>query len=401
MPGTADSVTTDFAAPSLGMVDPPPTTTLRQPFHSSFHHHHFQARCAEVAIPFIPFHCNNIHLSIHGLFELSDRSLDQRSFYNQTDHNKSTRQQSLSSAESQSISHLLNACCYISKGIDTMKLNNVTVSTLLFAAAVAHPQHQHQHQKLHEHRDVKVFEEVVEIVWEVVTETAYFTTTLWVSDGQHAVATTIIPPSGSPGEFYQPAPSFSTILLTSSVNNPPSSAAQPSPLISSSSPSSVDVPPTQPASTSAPVPSTSAPPIANTPSSTAPAPPTIPAAAAVVVTSAAVSTSGYSGTCSSSSPCTGDITYYQAGLGACGLTTDGDTDMVIALPHELMGTQSNGNPYCGKTVTISANGHKITAIVVDKCMGCVGYSIDLSNAAFLGLGYDLNVGRTTASWYFN
>lgn len=67
-----------------------------------------------------------------------------------------------------------------------------------------------------------------------------------------------------------------------------------------------------------------------------------------------------------------------------------------------MGTQSNGNPYCGKTITIQckATGKKTTATVVDKCMGCTGYSIDLSNAAFLELD-DLSVGRTTADWWFN
>lgn len=106
--------------------------------------------------------------------------------------------------------------------------------------------------------------------------------------------------------------------------------------------------------------------------------------------------------CSSDSPCKGDITYYQAGLGACGFTNDRDIQNVVALPHGLMGTKSNGNPYCGKTVTITclATGKTTTATVVDKCMGCDGFSIDLSNAAFLDLD-DLAVGRTSASWYFN
>ena len=90
-----------------------------------------------------------------------------------------------------------------------------------------------------------------------------------------------------------------------------------------------------------------------------------------------------------------------AGLGACGLTTDGDKEMVIALPHDLMGTQSNDNPYCGKTVTISYKGTSITAKVVDKCMGCTGYSIDLSNLAFSSLGISFNQGRVIGIWYFN
>jgi hypothetical protein len=102
------------------------------------------------------------------------------------------------------------------------------------------------------------------------------------------------------------------------------------------------------------------------------------------------------------SPCKGDITYYTAGLGACGITSDGDIQNVVALPHGLMGTKSNDNPYCGKTITITciATGKTTTATVVDKCMGCDGFSIDLSNAAFLDLD-DLAVGRTNATWYFN
>jgi expansin (peptidoglycan-binding protein) len=67
-----------------------------------------------------------------------------------------------------------------------------------------------------------------------------------------------------------------------------------------------------------------------------------------------------------------------------------------------MGTQSNGNPYCGKTITVkcTSTGKTTTAKVVDKCMGCDGDSIDLSNAAFSDLA-DMAVGRTGAQWWFN
>jgi hypothetical protein len=75
--------------------------------------------------------------------------------------------------------------------------------------------------------------------------------------------------------------------------------------------------------------------------------------------------------------------------------------MVIALPHDLMGTQSNGNPYCGKTVTIQKGSAKVIATVVDKCMGCTGMSIDLSNKAFSGLGIAYDTGRTQGTWWFN
>ena len=116
----------------------------------------------------------------------------------------------------------------------------------------------------------------------------------------------------------------------------------------------------------------------------------------------AISSFTSSSECSLDSPCKGDITYYTAGVGACGIISDGDIQNVVALPHGLMGPESNDNPYCGKTITITciATGKTTTATVVDKCMGCDGFSIDLSNAAFLDLD-DLAVGRTSATWYFN
>lgn len=94
------------------------------------------------------------------------------------------------------------------------------------------------------------------------------------------------------------------------------------------------------------------------------------------------------------------MTYYQAGLGACGVNSNGDIEMVVALPVGLMGSQSNNNPYCGKIVKIVNGNSSITATVVDKCMGCKDYAIDLSTRAFLGLGVDLAVGRKVISWYF-
>jgi hypothetical protein len=66
-----------------------------------------------------------------------------------------------------------------------------------------------------------------------------------------------------------------------------------------------------------------------------------------------------------------------------------------------MGTVSNNNPYCGKTITIKHNGQTVVATVVDKCMGCNDYSIDLAIDAFSSLGMDLSIGRTIGTWYFN
>jgi len=74
----------------------------------------------------------------------------------------------------------------------------------------------------------------------------------------------------------------------------------------------------------------------------------------------------------------------------------------VALPWEMMGTQSNGNPNCGRTITITceATGKTVQATVIDKCMGCTGNSIDLTNFAFDQIEAE-SVGRTTATWHFN
>lgn len=133
-------------------------------------------------------------------------------------------------------------------------------------------------------------------------------------------------------------------------------------------------------------------------------------ASAYVATSLACSTSlapisardPLNGLCTAANPCQGDITYYEAGLGACGATNDGTVERIVALPHILMGALSNTNPYCGKTITIrcTSTGKTTTATVMDKCMGCENYAIDLSNRAFQDLE-DLAVGRTGATWWFN
>jgi len=69
-----------------------------------------------------------------------------------------------------------------------------------------------------------------------------------------------------------------------------------------------------------------------------------------------------------------------------------------------MGDQSNGNPYCGKMISITCakTGKTTTAKVVDKCMGCDGFSIDLSDAAFAALdpNYQTDGRLSGNSWYF-
>lgn len=98
----------------------------------------------------------------------------------------------------------------------------------------------------------------------------------------------------------------------------------------------------------------------------------------------------------------GEITYFNIGPGACGLDFQGqdETVNILALSHLLMGTLSNNNPYCGKTVMIRANGRETTATVQDKCMGCAIDNIDVSRKVFRELFDSLDRGRAEVEWWF-
>lgn len=64
-----------------------------------------------------------------------------------------------------------------------------------------------------------------------------------------------------------------------------------------------------------------------------------------------------------------------------------------------MGSQSNNNPLCGRTVTIRANGREATALVEDKCLGCAINDIDVSKKVFEELWGSVDVGRGDVEWW--
>ncbi|KXG52485.1 Barwin-related endoglucanase [Penicillium griseofulvum] len=111
--------------------------------------------------------------------------------------------------------------------------------------------------------------------------------------------------------------------------------------------------------------------------------------------------SGHTGACSESSPCEGEITFYDTATTAtnpssCGNTNDGTVENVLALPHGIMKDSD-----CGKTVTITYNGQTATGIVVDKCMGCSNGDVDLSRHLFGELS-SFSKGRVSgAKWYIH
>jgi hypothetical protein len=273
-----------------------------------------------------------------------------------------------------------------------MKSTIFAVGALLLATVSAQP-HGH-HQRRHEKhaaakRDVAWVTDYVDVV-----ETIQLTATVWVDENGNTVSPVVTgtftatggqSTSVHAGIFNEPQSTTSTEISTSTTEAPvPTSTTTVQ--VSQVSTSSESVAPVVATSVAA------APVVAAESSTTS---------AAAAATTTAATTGSTSGSCSSGSPCNGDLTYYEAGLGACGTTNNGETDLVVALPHEFMGTQSNGNPYCGKSLTISKGGKTVVATVADKCMGCVGRDLDLSNAAFTALGIDFAVGRTTADWWFN
>jgi len=101
----------------------------------------------------------------------------------------------------------------------------------------------------------------------------------------------------------------------------------------------------------------------------------------------------------------GDLTYYEPGLGACGITSTGNDD-IVAISHSLFDSQSRGsdpnaNRLCGRTIRAQRVDNGITASVdlrvVDRCVGCAPNDIDVSLGAFKQLA-DPNLGRVGVDW---
>ncbi|KAG8784758.1 hypothetical protein FRC12_018316 [Ceratobasidium sp. 428] len=106
---------------------------------------------------------------------------------------------------------------------------------------------------------------------------------------------------------------------------------------------------------------------------------------------------------------TGQLTYYQIGLGACGWTNRND-EWVAAISHELYdgwpgytGGNPNNNPVCTTphTADITYGGKTIRVGIVDRCEGCSLWDVDLSPSAFQQFA-PLATGRLYgATWHFN
>lgn len=104
---------------------------------------------------------------------------------------------------------------------------------------------------------------------------------------------------------------------------------------------------------------------------------------------------------------TGDLTYYNPGLGACG-GTFGDNDAVVAVSHIIwdknqVGGNPNTNSFCGKKIRaqrVDERTSKLASIdvtVIDRCTGCKPTDLDVSPAMFKKLA-DPDLGRVKVDW---
>ncbi|KAF6811621.1 hypothetical protein CSOJ01_05605 [Colletotrichum sojae] len=100
---------------------------------------------------------------------------------------------------------------------------------------------------------------------------------------------------------------------------------------------------------------------------------------------------------------TGDLTYYDVGLGACG-NTNSDDDMIVSVSHYLWddvqeGGNPNNNPLCGRKIRVRRDDGEgsVDVTVVDRCTGCEPADLDLSPAAFEKLAKKAE-GRVTGTW---
>ncbi|KAI4141234.1 MAG: hypothetical protein LQ340_007689 [Diploschistes diacapsis] len=268
-----------------------------------------------------------------------------------------------------------------------MQLITILALAPFLGATLAAP---NQHEKFHHAKRQNPMVTVTDLV--VVTD--IITTTVWAAPG--AAQSSSAPAIPSP---VSPAPVSSSPASSSSSATPTTSSGlvalqnptpTPSPSTSSTTVAAAQFPSPPPA----PAPSSVAAPAPSPASGNgdAPAGSTLPGASVSVPA------------CDSSSPCTGDATFYAVGLGACGQTSD-PSEMIVAVPDQVMGSLSSGsdmNPLCGKKVSITLidGVGPVTATVMDKCGGCDGpYDLDMSTGLFSALGGDSNAGRyTNMTW---
>ncbi|KAI0522006.1 hypothetical protein F5B22DRAFT_513373 [Xylaria bambusicola] len=292
-----------------------------------------------------------------------------------------------------------------------MKSVSVAAAAALLAGiSSAQPHGHHGHNHLHAKRDLvteweTVWETVTVVVDESTTETLY---------PAHTTE------SGAPGEFYEtPSTTTSTPEPTPTVETSTSSQAPPPPpptTEATTSTSTPPPPPPAPTTTSTPEPAPQPEPETSTyvvPTQAETTTVNTPAPVDTPAPDSGSSNSGADGFGSSgldTKDYSGDITYYDLGLGACGYDDGSNSENIVAISHldwyargpgTSLGIDMPNHVWCNKMITITANGKSTTAKVHDICPSCASGSIDVSRGTFMDLFGSLEAGRTEASWTFN
>ena len=88
-----------------------------------------------------------------------------------------------------------------------------------------------------------------------------------------------------------------------------------------------------------------------------------------------------------SAPFIGRATFYNTGLGACGIV-NADNDPIVAVSRDVFErfNPASGNPnhnsLCGRKVEIHWHGKTTQAFAIDECPSCQGTSLDMSPSVF-------------------
>lgn len=262
-----------------------------------------------------------------------------------------------------------------------------TTAALLCAALASTALGAHDHRRRHVHQRNNHVKRAMVTVWETeyATVTEYYdsTTTLYITPGAESEEPEHTP---TDGQFFEPELSSTTSTTSSASTTTTTQAPPPPPPPEQESPSPSPEPQPEPEPEPEPEPQPEPEPEPEPEEPEEPEQPEQPGSGSPP-----------------SDTHTGDLTYYDLGMGACGFDDSGlDYDEhIVAISKDVMGTQSNGNPYCDQTITIKAKGKTIQATVRDKCMGCAPENIDVSKGAFEALFGSLDLGRTTVEWWFN
>lgn len=190
-----------------------------------------------------------------------------------------------------------------------------------------------------------------------VIETAY--TTVWVTAGAATETAAPVTVSSAPPQAATPT-TLAAVPTTAAATTAAPTTEAPAPT-------------TQPTTTEAPLPS----PTVQTPAS---------ASASSLPTGSTNSGQG---------------TYYDTGMGACGFVSS-DLDYIVAISKDLFEPHNvNGNPnkntLCNKKIRAFYGGNSVDVTVVDQCMGCKTNDLDFSPSAFSQLA-SKDLGRIDITW---